>query len=93
MGGEGFCRDCIRGELPALRSQTVHKPADEELLKLQIRCTTGGRINTYMVEGCTAAVRMHSGMHASQTFRWNVGFIDLVIRQMSRVCLFTLLRS
>jgi len=44
MGGEGFCRGCIRGELIAIRSRTVHEPDDRELLRLPIRGTAGGAL-------------------------------------------------
>ena len=56
-GGEGFCSRCVRGELIAQRSRTVHELDDREVLGLQIRGTTGGCVDTYTwADGCTSAV-------------------------------------
>lgn len=84
-GGEGFCSRCVRGELIAQRSRTVHELDDREVLGLQIRGTTGGCVDTYTWAGWLHFGCRYSGMHASQTFRWNVGFIGLA-EHMSLVC-------
>ena len=56
-GGEGLNGRCVRGELIAQRSRTVHELDDRELLGLQIRGTTGGCDDTYTwADGCTSAV-------------------------------------
>lgn len=84
-GGEGFCSRCLRGELIAQRSRTVHELDDREVLGLQIRGITGGCVDTYTWAGWLHFGCMYSGMHASQTFRWNVGFIGLT-EHMSLLC-------
>lgn len=84
-GGEGFCRGCFRGELIAQRSRTVHELDDREVLGLQIRGTTGGCVDTYIWAGWLHFGCTYGGMHASHTFRWNVGFIGLA-EHMSLLC-------
>lgn len=67
----GFQQRCVRGELIAQRSRTVHELGDGELLGLQIRGSTGGCADTYTSAGwlhfgCSTAgcmqVRLFDGM-------------------------------
>lgn len=85
MGGEGFCRWCFPGESIAQRSRTVHELDDREVLGLQIRGTTGVCADTYTWAGWLHFGCTYRGMHASHTFRWNVGFIGLA-EHMSLLC-------